>query len=185
MSDVRCGVTAARTNPQYPNARQGHHPLSITESRGVMLRRFELRNTYIHDVTVTSGSSLNVIMDGKGVDLNLDHHRTAPWGNLFTNLHLGCGTRPFASGGKKTRGAYSGILNTYYNLRRDPGLDNKTRVPLPECAFGALLNFVGPFGGPRCPAVKWYIAGLPRTAQPNLYYAQRLARAKKLRAAGR
>ena len=43
-----------------------------------------------------------------GVDLNLDHHRTAPWGNLFTNLHLGCGTRPFASGGKKTRGAYSG-----------------------------------------------------------------------------
>jgi hypothetical protein len=28
-----------------------------------------MRNTYIHDVTVTSGSSMNVIMEGKGEEL--------------------------------------------------------------------------------------------------------------------
>lgn len=33
------------------------------------LCRFSMRNTYIHDVTVTSGSSMNVIMEGKGEEL--------------------------------------------------------------------------------------------------------------------
>lgn len=29
----------------------------------------------IHDVTVASGASMNVFRGGRGVDLNLDHHR--------------------------------------------------------------------------------------------------------------
>jgi hypothetical protein len=32
----------------------------------------------IHDVTVTSGSSLNVVQDSRGANLNLDMHRWAP-----------------------------------------------------------------------------------------------------------
>jgi hypothetical protein len=98
---------------------------------------------YIHDVTIASGTSLNVFRDGGGEDLNLDHHRTAPMGNLFTNLNMGQGTRPFASGGRKDRGAYSGRGNTYWNLKRDSG----GPLLLPDCDFGPLLNFVGAFGG--------------------------------------
>lgn len=42
----------------------------------------------------------------------LSHHMTprstAPWANLFTNMNMGYGTRPFASGGRGDRGAHSG-----------------------------------------------------------------------------
>jgi hypothetical protein len=38
----------------------------------------------------------------------MDHHRSGPYANLFTDLDLGYGLRPFASGGAKNRGAYSG-----------------------------------------------------------------------------
>ena len=45
---------------------------------------------------------------GRGVDINLDHHRAGSFANLFTNINLGYGLRPFASGGRKDRGAHSG-----------------------------------------------------------------------------
>jgi hypothetical protein len=34
-----------------------------------------------------------------GIDINLDHHRSAPYSNLFTNLYLGWGSRAFAASG--------------------------------------------------------------------------------------
>ena len=37
----------------------------------------------IHDITVASGATLNVFNDGYGVDLNLDHHRAGPYGELI------------------------------------------------------------------------------------------------------
>jgi hypothetical protein len=70
--------------------------------------RFNIAAKYIHDITVASGSSLNVFHTGRGVDLNLDHHRAGSFANLFTNINLGYGLRPFASGGRKDRGAHSG-----------------------------------------------------------------------------
>ncbi|KAI3436416.1 hypothetical protein D9Q98_005833 [Chlorella vulgaris] len=175
ITDVKCGVTLPRVNSFHPDARNGHHALSITESHNNILRRFSMRNTYIHDVTVTSGSSMNVIMEGKGIDVNLDHHRTAPWANLFSDISLGAGRRPFASGGKKSRGAYSGLLNTYYNLRKRDGQP----VRMPACSFGPLLNFVGRYTGGKCPSTAWYVAALPKGAPANLYWAQVAAKARK------
>lgn len=44
------------------------------------------------DITVAAGASMNVFRRGRGVDLNLDHHRAGPFANLFTDLNMvgGC-----------------------------------------------------------------------------------------------
>jgi hypothetical protein len=81
------------------------HPPVLTN---VHACRVNVASPLIHDVTVTSGSSLNVVQNCRGKNLNLDMHRTAPFNNLFTNINMGAGTRPFASGGRADRGAYSG-----------------------------------------------------------------------------
>jgi hypothetical protein len=64
--------------------------------------------TDIHDLTVSWGASLNVFTRGKGEDVNCDHHRSGPFANLFTDINMGYGLRPFASGGAKDRAAYTG-----------------------------------------------------------------------------
>ena len=58
----------------------------------------------IHDVSVQSGAMLNVVTRGRGQDVNLDHHRQAPFANLFTDYDMGFGTRPFGSAGASPRG---------------------------------------------------------------------------------
>lgn len=60
--------------------------------------------------------------------------------NLFSNVDMGAGTRPFASGGAENRGAHSGANNTFWNLYGDK------QLALPPCDYGPLLTFVGDFG---------------------------------------
>lgn len=98
---------------------------------------------FIHDITISDAASMNVVADSAGWNLNLDHHRTAPSLNLFTNLNMGVGTRPFASGGRSDRGAHSGRGNVYWGLHTKSGRP----MGLPDCGFGPMLNFVGPFVG--------------------------------------
>lgn len=59
--------------------------------------------------------------------------------NLFTDVNLGAGTRPFASGGRKDRGAYTGRAACLWNLY---AANASQEVKLPQCSFGPLLNFV-------------------------------------------
>ncbi len=71
---------------------------------------------------------------------------TGPHHNLWTNLDVGQGSRPFASSGNASRGAHAARLNTWWNI-----FSSLAGVPapkLPDCGFGALLNFVGAFGAP-------------------------------------
>lgn len=72
---------------------------------------YRLPFRYIHDITLASAASLNVIADGAGIDTNLDMHRAASFGNLLTNLNLGLGSRPFQAGGRGDRGAHSGATS--------------------------------------------------------------------------
>jgi hypothetical protein len=78
-----------------------------------------------------------VFANGRGVDLNLDHHREANYSTLFSNLDCGAGTRPFDSGGSGNRGAHSGAYSTFWNVRATRSL----KAPAKD--FGPLLNFIG------------------------------------------
>lgn len=41
------------------------------------LRRLRVQSPFIHDITVASSASMNVVQDSAGFNLNIDHHRCA------------------------------------------------------------------------------------------------------------
>lgn len=69
-----------------------------------------------------------------------------PHHNLWTNLDVGKGTRPFASSGNASRGAHAARLNTWWNIYSS--LASAPALKLPECGYGVLENFFGAFGAP-------------------------------------
>jgi hypothetical protein len=114
----------------------GHHGLTLS-GQDILLRDFEYRTRFMHDITMTRGSAGNVVMAGRGVDLCFDHHKYAPHANLFTDLDLGQGTRMFQSGGGADLGRHSAAYETFWNLRaRQPQVWPKGWGP-------DLMNFIG------------------------------------------
>ena len=115
----------------------GHHGIDISYGADNLVANFSVGKEFLHDLSIEWFTHGNVICDGSGVDLNLDHHRGAPFGNLFSNLYLGKGTRPFASSGAYGRGAHAAAHNTYWNLLSENCWSR------PSSDFGHSLNFAG------------------------------------------
>lgn len=94
----------------------GHHGVNIYGGYN-LLQSFELKGKFHHDLSVESKFSVyNVFRNGKGTDLCIDHHNHAQSYNLFTNLNMGTGSRPYLSGGNDTPRGIS-FHETYWNLR--------------------------------------------------------------------
>lgn len=93
----------------------GHHGLSFY-GHDNLLTHFEIRQRFIHDISVEGGAG-NVISNGSGTDLCLDHHKRAPYENVFTNIDLGEGTRMWTSGGGENLGRNCGARGTFWNIR--------------------------------------------------------------------
>jgi hypothetical protein len=64
--------------------------------------RFRIGDTYQHDISLSSFEQGSVISEGSGLDLNIDFHRSVPYGNLVTNVFFGNATRPFIGSGGQT-----------------------------------------------------------------------------------
>jgi Pectate lyase superfamily protein len=114
----------------------GHHALWLRNARDSLVTAFDVRQTFVHDLTAEGGTT-SVFSSGKGLNVNLDHHRDAPYGILFTDIDLGKGTRAFDSGGAGDDGAHAAAYTTFWGLR------SSTSFGLPSADFGPLLNFVG------------------------------------------
>lgn len=54
---------------------------------------------------------------GSGTDLCFDHHKRAPYDNVFTDIDLGAGTRMWKSGGGADLGRQCGACGTFWNIR--------------------------------------------------------------------
>ena len=114
----------------------GHHGLEASGD-DILFTDFDFQCEFIHDLTVTHCAG-NVFSNGRGNDLSLDHHRRAPYENLFTNLHVGKGSRIWRCGGGQDLGAHCGARGTFWNLQSD----NPVRPP--DKNFGPWsLNLVG------------------------------------------
>jgi hypothetical protein len=50
-------------------------------------------------------------------DINFDHHRAAPYANLFSNINAGLGGRLFESTGNSNNGPNTGGFATFWNIR--------------------------------------------------------------------
>jgi hypothetical protein len=77
-----------------------------------------------------------VFSRGVAQDFNMDHHKSAPYENLFTDIDAGAGTRLFQSGGAGGNGNHSAAGATFWNIR------SKEEAQWPETFQLDAMNFV-------------------------------------------
>jgi hypothetical protein len=167
------GVTVGTSFDRGPLV--GHHALTSAGGADHLFTRFDVRSTFVHDLSVDSYTLGSVWADGRGIDLNLDHHGRGNYGTLWTRLDLGAGTRPFASGGTAPlRMPHSGARTAYWNVTaaRD--------IALPPSDFGPLLSFVAVKGSAGRPPADWFVEPMaaPSLCQEDLHAAM-LARRRR------
>lgn len=144
-SNISVEVTAPRggKNIAYKN---GHHGFWAAASSNVLFTSLDFKTQFIHDLTFDVFAQECAFTNITGVNINLDMHRSCNHNNLFSNIVLGAGSRPFDSSGDAGRGAHAAANNTWWNIRSASGA---TVLPLPSCDYGALETFVlGPVGPP-------------------------------------
>ena len=115
----------------------GHHGIDVSHGTENLITDFDVQTQFVHDISVEWYALHTVFANGRGVNLNMDHHREANYSTLFSNLNCGLGTRPFDSGGSGNRGAHSGAYSTFWNIHANG------QLKLPARDFGPLLNFIG------------------------------------------
>lgn len=103
----------------------GHHGVTLNGGDG-LCTAFEFQTRFFHDVTVDGGATGNVFSRGVALDFNMDHHKSAPYENLFTDIDAGEGSRLFGSGGASGNGNHTAAGATFWNIR------SKQEVMWPE-----------------------------------------------------
>ncbi len=100
----------------YDSGRIGHHGINIYGKYN-LIQDFNFKGKFAHDLSVESDSAkFNVFRRGYGVDMNIDHHHHGQRFNLFTNLDMGEGKRPFKSSGATEPQGIS-VAETYWCLK--------------------------------------------------------------------
>ena len=140
VDGVRLKTSSRREVGGESKGANGHHGITVGHGTENLITNFDVQTTFVHDIAVEWFGLHTVYSKGRGVDLNMDHHREANHSSLFSDLDCGLGTRPFESGGSHDLGPHAGAYTTYWNIRADSAMT----YPKPD--FGALLNFVGFFG---------------------------------------
>jgi hypothetical protein len=137
VSNVTLTTSADRGTGSEARGMNGHHGIDVSHGTENLVTGFDVRTRLVHDISVEWYALHTVFSKGRGIDLNMDHHREANYSSLFSQLDCGACTRPFDSGGSGDRGAHAGAYNTYWNIRATGAL------PLPPADFGPRLNFIG------------------------------------------
>lgn len=172
-------VERVRLRVAHRTVPSGHHALWAKASQDCLFTDFRIETQFEDELTVEGFANGNVFMRGVGEALGLDHHRNAPYENLFTDLDVGSPARLFKSGGDAERGPHAGVRETLWNVRHrghPPPLPGALHYDRPVDSGWPELNLIG---------VKGYAATSPDSpvwideapdAPPNLYEAQRAAR---------
>lgn len=170
------GVSLTHFGPERRNrdGYVGHHGISTTWTGDVLVTDFDVAGKYRHGIDVDMAFG-TVFSHGRGSDLNMGHHRRAPFGNLFTDLHLGAGFIPYVGSGRTDRGPFSGAYSTFWNITAD------RKIGLPtDAKMGPKLTFVGVRGAGSAPkgANDWFVERIDPAAlfPQNLHEAQRSLR---------
>lgn len=149
----------------------GHHGITIMGD-DCLCRDFDLRVNFIHDLTVQSAIG-SVFASGRAPNLAMDHHRWAPYENLFTDIDAGEGSRLFESSGGGNRGLHTAAGATFWNIRaRRPSA-------WPENFGPDQINIIGvAISAPRSvdPEGRWHEDIAPDHLEPRDLHAAMAAR---------
>lgn len=165
---------AVYTSERTPDSNRdstGHHGVTLGGNDN-LFTHFDIRAKFIHDLTVSRCSG-NVFSNGRGMDLALDHHRHAPYENLFTNIDAGAGTRVWRSGGGRDLGAHCAARGTFWNIQAAKAIE------APDADFGPWsMNLVGvqmDIPAVTEPNSRWYEHTASADVQPENLHAAQLA----------
>lgn len=152
------------------DGRSGHHGISVGRSTDCLIQGFDIQAELVHDLTLEWYAHSNVFTQGRGDNLTLDHHRASPYANLFTQVHLGKGTRPWLTGGRNDRGYKTAAYSTFWNMTAEQD------IAWPEHNFGPRMVFVGvPTKGSHSSDLDWWVENIrpEEIYPPNLWLSQR------------
>ncbi|MDX6766062.1 MAG: glycosyl hydrolase family 28-related protein [Candidatus Methylacidiphilales bacterium] len=165
-----CTVDGFTTRALKRTGLTGHHALWATSrTQDALFHGFRFETTYVHDLTVEGYANGNVFTKGSGVAINCDHHRNAPYENLFTDFDAGDPRRLFESSGRLDRGPHSGARTTFWAIR---GQGNFPKIPPTQ--DWPLINVVG-FGNftpAQDPDGPWVEPGDTEFKPVNLWESQ-------------
>ncbi len=186
VQGVRLVAGAGRTRVGYGQDKgesqtlevAGHHAILVTGySQDNLIADFNVEGRFIHDVTVENGAAGNVFGPGRGKDLDMDHHRRAPYENLFTDIDAGEGTRLWEHGGDEADGGPAGVRETVWNLR--------ARRPQTFPSWAILMTMIGvtTTDSNRKSSIGNWMEAIPpdRLTPSNLYLSQRALRRLSVR----
>jgi len=112
LEGIRIGADPQRKSAQ---GHTGHHGITFY-GHDSLCTNFTIETRFIHDLTVQSAMGC-VYCAGRAENLCTDHHRWAPYENLFTDIDGGQGSRLFSSSGGGNRGAHTAAGATFWNIR--------------------------------------------------------------------
>jgi hypothetical protein len=177
VSNVTLTTSASRAVGDGARGANGHHGIDVSHGTENLVIDFDVQTKIVHDISVEWYALHTVFSQGRGIDLNMDHHREANYSSLFSELDLGAGTRPFDSGGSNNRGPHAGAYNSYWNISASGP------VKLPSADFGPHLNFVGLSANTKTSnsTYQWFVEPIePANLCPkDLYEAMRTRRLKR------
>lgn len=163
-----------RSSRSHAGTNSGHHGISLGTDN--VLTDFRIDNEFYHDITITAQSAGNVVKNGSGFDLTLDHHKSANYANLFCNLDVGKGTKVWKSGGAPSQGKHTGAWTTFWGIRSQQSL------AWPPEVFGPnMMNLVGlKTNQPEAVSAngKWFEVIAPDILEPLDLHAAQLQRRK-------
>ena len=156
----------------------GHHGLNAFHAFDSLFAGFHVQAAMAHELGVSTQAAGNVFMSGGDGDVardefNLDHHRRAPFENLFTDLRGRNITTD--SGGSSDAGPHSAARAVFWNVAPGEGfmVDDEWWGALQATVVGTIHPSLG--AATRSADGAWYEpAGA--VAPPNLYLAQRARR---------
>jgi hypothetical protein len=105
-----------------------------------LVNGFFFETSMLYEISTSYFAVGNVYANGRGTDMTLELMYGAAYGNLFTNIHLGAGTKPF---GWVTRGQDAAGFNTFWNIRTA-----NDQLALPPATWAPRVLFVNAEGAP-------------------------------------
>jgi hypothetical protein len=151
----------------------GHHGIQLKNAEDNLVTNFEVRACYVHDLSVEHASG-NVFAQGRGLDLDFDHHKDTPYENLYTDIDCGRGTRVWRCGGGASLGRQSAGWETFWNIRAARLIE-----PAPKSWGPATMNFVGlrtKYPSKLDVTGPWFEAISPANLAPTNLHAAQFAR---------
>lgn len=153
----------------------GHHAIQLKHAEDNLVSRFDLRTTFVHDLSVEHASG-NVFAHGRGDDLALDHHKDTPFENLYSDIDCGRGTRVWFSGGGDGLGRHCAGYETFWNVRA------AIPIALPPAGWGVrTMNLIGAFAPARDSSKSEgpFVENVSGNVQPTDLHAAQLAQRTK------